>query len=546
MVIRIKSPEGRVLSPCHSLNRPGTEEKSFSPLCLCAFAPLPLALLFFLCILTFLLPCAIGCHSKNPTVAKLGDQEITTKELEAALARLPEHRREEFKEKVLNELLEVKFFSQEARKAGLENDPQIKESLEKITNENLARFFVKKHLDKQAEPSEEDLKLYYLKNKDKFHMPKSVSVQHIVVQGMKRAGDLLKELKEGASFEELAKRKSICRCWKKGGTHGWLFKGRMDPGLEKAAFDLENEKLGDSIIETKDGYQIIKVLDKRDEMDVPFEKAKAGIRSMLFWERKNRLLQKYYEEAKVNFHPSEEHLLAKVGEEGINEEVIAPIMKMAKEKEKDRVRDKWVHYLVETDIFSREARKVNLENDPEVAAEIRSMANQTLANAFRKKFIIDKVKVSDQEIDKFYQSHLEEFRIPAKVRVESIVVKTQEEAEALLKELKEGTPFRDLAMKKSIHPSAARGGDVGWFAKGEKDSALEKAAFALEKGAMSGVIKTEAGCEVIKLMDKKGGEIMPLDEVKQTIKMKLMMQHLEEAKQRYYKKGNSLMPKIQG
>jgi peptidyl-prolyl cis-trans isomerase C len=287
-------------------------------------------------------------------------------------------------------------------------------------------------------------------------------------------------------------------------------------------------------------------LDKRNEMDVPYEKARKGIRSMLFWERKNKLIQKYYEEAKVNLHPSEEHLLAKVGEEGINEEVIAPVMKIAKESEKDTVRDKWIHYLVETNIFSRKAREEHLENDPEATAEIVRLKNQTLANAFRKRFINDKIKVSDQDIEKFYQSHLEEFRIPAKVRIKSIVVKTQQEAESLLKELKEGSSFSDLAMKKSIHPSAARGGEVGWFARGEKDPTLEKAAFSLEKGGMSGVIKIDTGCEIIKLIDKKGGEIRPLDEVKQNIKMKLMTQQLEETKQRYYQKNNSMTPKIQG
>jgi len=117
------------------------------------------------------------------------------------------------------------------------------------------------------------------------------------------------------------------------------------------------------------------------------------------------------------------------------------------------------------------------------------------------------------------------------------VVETQEQAEGIWQELRGGASFSDLAMKRSIHPSSSKAGEIGWFDQGEGEPALEAAALALEKGEMSGIIKTEAGYEIIKLMDRKGGGIQPFDEVKQTIKMKLMVQKVEEAKARYYKKA---------
>jgi parvulin-like peptidyl-prolyl isomerase len=66
---------------------------------------------------------------------------------------------------------------------------------------------------------------------------------------------------------------------------------------------------------------------------------------------------------------------------------------------------------------------------------------------------------------------------------------------------------------------------------------VEKLAFSLEKGENSDVIKTEAGYEIIKLMDRKGGELRPLDEVGQGIKMTLTKQKFEREKRNYYKKA---------
>ncbi|MEW5801655.1 MAG: peptidyl-prolyl cis-trans isomerase [bacterium] len=506
--------------------------------------------LFSLGMLMLLLPCMYGCHAQKDAAARFedhepdkylnrypepgSDQEVDKEELEAALRRLPEHRREEFRETVLNRLLETKAFARKAREAGLDRDRKVKEELRRVTDETLARFFIKKCLDKEAQISREDLENYYQKNRDAFALPASVSVQHIVVQSGKRAEELLGALQEGASFETLAREKSICRCWKSGGKHGWLYKGRIDPDLEKAAFALKTGKLSD-VIKTKDGYQIMKVLDTKNEQLVSFEEAKEGIRSRLFEKRRRELLQKYFEEAKVSFHPAEEHILARVGGEVISEEMLFPFLSNASEKEKEKLKGAWVHYLVETSVFSKKAREANLESDPEVGAEIKRRVTWTLANAFRKN--MDEITVSEQDIAEFYQSHLEEFTVPVKVRTEAIIVKTHKEAEDLLKELDAGASFCDLAMKKSIHPSAARGGEIGWFGRGEKDASWEKTAFALEKGEISEVIKTDAGYGIIKLMDRKGGKVRPLDEVKQAIRMKLTMQQAEEARHRYHDKA---------
>ncbi len=85
-----------------------------------------------------------------------------------------------------------------------------------------------------------------------------------------------------------------------------------------------------------------------------------------------------------------------------------------------------------------------------------------------------------------------------KIKASHILVKKRSEAEKILKELKNGASFSELAKKHSTCPSAKRGGDLGFFSHGQMVKEFEKAAFALKKGEISGIVKTEFGFHIIK------------------------------------------------
>lgn len=493
-----------------------------------------LRLFLYLLILWLSQILVLGCR-ENKVVAKIGDQVITQKELEAALKDLPEPKREILRDKVLENLMEIKIFSLEARKAGLEKEPKIQTKLERMKNEVLAQSFIKRYLDKEAEPSEKELRSYYLEHQEDFLIPASVLIQHIVVKDRKKAEKLGKSLAKGVSFEEMATHDSICRCWKKGGHHEWMPINKMDRELSGAITTLKIGQLS-NLIETPKGYQIIKVLERKNEGKIPFKQARKALHDRFFRHKRHQLIQTYYEQAKVNTRSAEEGVLAKIGDEVITEEALALILDRVSEKEneKERVKKRWVSYFIETKVFSKEAKKVKLEDDPQVIAELLKRSEKILAAAFYKDFIKNQITINDQEIESYYQSHPEIFKVPVKIRVKSILVNTKREAEDVLKELKGGAPFGELAMKKSIHPSSSKAGEIGWFVEGKKEPAFEKIALALQKEEISGLIETKGGYEIIKLMDRKGGQTKSFDEVKQSIKMKLMAQKVEEKKQYYY------------
>jgi peptidyl-prolyl cis-trans isomerase C len=88
-----------------------------------------------------------------------------------------------------------------------------------------------------------------------------------------------------------------------------------------------------------------------------------------------------------------------------------------------------------------------------------------------------------------------------KVHCAHILVKTEKEVNQVLDRLKKGEKFSAIAKNVSLCPSGKRGGDLGTFGRGQMVKEFEKAAFALEKGQISGIVKTQFGYHIIKRLE---------------------------------------------
>jgi len=88
-----------------------------------------------------------------------------------------------------------------------------------------------------------------------------------------------------------------------------------------------------------------------------------------------------------------------------------------------------------------------------------------------------------------------------KVHCAHILVKTEKEVNAILDRIKKGDKFSAIAKEVSICPSKKRGGDLGTFGRGQMVKEFENAAFALEKGQISGIVKTQFGYHIIKRLE---------------------------------------------
>jgi len=94
-------------------------------------------------------------------------------------------------------------------------------------------------------------------------------------------------------------------------------------------------------------------------------------------------------------------------------------------------------------------------------------------------------------------------RMPKQVNCSHILVATEKEAKDLLAKINAGKSFGDMAKQWSKCPSGKKGGDLGWFGKGQMVPEFEKAAFEGEKGKIYGPVKTQFGWHLIKINDQK-------------------------------------------
>jgi len=88
-----------------------------------------------------------------------------------------------------------------------------------------------------------------------------------------------------------------------------------------------------------------------------------------------------------------------------------------------------------------------------------------------------------------------------KVHCAHILVKTENEANKVLERLSKGEKFSQIAKDASLCPSKKRGGDLGTFGRGQMVKEFEKAAFDLEKGQISGIVKTQFGYHIIRRLE---------------------------------------------
>lgn len=173
--------------------------------------------------------------------------------------------------------------------------------------------------------------------------------------------------------------------------------------------------------------------------------------------------------------------------------------------------------------------------------------------------VADKVKVSDAETKAFYDANPHLFEQEERVHARHILKmvepsagaidkdKKKKELEDVLKALKNGSDFNDLAMKYSDDPSKIMGGDLGYFTRGRMVKPFEDAAFALKPGEISGIVETQFGYHIIKVEDHQQARTIPYEEIKGVIADNLSMQKRQEAAGQYvdelYKKSEI---KIQG
>jgi peptidyl-prolyl cis-trans isomerase C len=184
-----------------------------------------------------------------------------------------------------------------------------------------------------------------------------------------------------------------------------------------------------------------------------------------------------------------------------------------------------VEYLVEAHLFAEAAGKNQLGAGKEFEDRLAYYKLRALRDTFYEKKVRD--AVTEAEAKKAYDEQIAKIVPEPEVRARHILVKTEQEAKDLVKQLKGGADFVELAKKSSDGPSAQTGGDLGYFARGQMVKPFEDAAFVLKAGEISAPVQTEFGWHVIKVEDKRNRPVPGFDEVKDQLMASLVQNQLK-------------------
>lgn len=185
-----------------------------------------------------------------------------------------------------------------------------------------------------------------------------------------------------------------------------------------------------------------------------------------------------------------------------------------------------------TDIYLLSTQEVakDLEDDPQVAAQIELQKRGVLAQAVATQFFTEN-EVSEEEVQAEYSEQVKSAP-PLQYKARHILVPTQGAAVEVIGELDAGADFEELAKEKSTGPSAPNGGDLGWFSPNQMVSAFSDSVAELDDGAYTKEpVQTEFGWHVILREESRESEAPPLDSVReavtQSVQQKKFQAHLE-------------------
>ena len=174
--------------------------------------------------------------------------------------------------------------------------------------------------------------------------------------------------------------------------------------------------------------------------------------------------------------------------------------------------------IIEIRLLSAKARADGLDKDAEFQRRLAFLQDRALHSALVDASVAG--TISDAEIQARYDAEIASTPPVNEVRARHILVKTEEEANAIIAELDAGGDFEAIAKEKSSDPgSGAQGGDLGYFGPGQMVPEFEQAAQALDVGAYTKApVKSQFGFHIIKVEDKRARQAPPFEEAKNQIR----------------------------
>ncbi|MBN2104378.1 peptidyl-prolyl cis-trans isomerase [bacterium] len=528
--------------------------------------------------IALLLPVMWGCGKKEATLARIGKQiTISVEDFREANTRF--RKGESFEEDLeklkteLKEMIDSKLILLGAYEAGYDQDStvlaekqsaEIQESIQKLYQHEIVNKYV----------LESDIRDYYIKTGRQVVVrnilievpPQSDSV---VVDLIKRDAEaLLRKLRNGESFEFLASKHSQDRRTAiNGGLIGTLKYADIGDPIQEAAFSMKQGEISD-IIQTKKGFNILKVEEIQNIDQKPYFDAREGIKSAIarhkrqaineyagkYWDKlkESKKVQLYNENIDSVFQiiitwntfitdsvltgladlPDSIRNMTLLSYKGgevkvsdfehwIKQVMVEPDIRGGITRM--RTFEKMLDNLLMGDLLYETAKQKGLDEYPDVQKKVRKAYERKMIQLFIQREIWGTIDPSEEDIVQYYREHIEDkYTQPSRYQLQEIVVETEELAEQIVAWAKAGQRFSTLVQKYSVKPGKERNQGIEENVTKKRKPKHFAYADSLSVGDIGGPIKLrENRYSVIKVLERTAPSPRPFEKIKGRVRIHL-------------------------
>lgn len=444
-------------------------------------------------------------------------------------------------------LLQKKLFAHEGRRQGYHRDPDVKRIVNWIKADELRKALYRHEIENKIQIGEADLRAAYQKENVQFQ------VRHLFARTEPEIHALQKALDRGISWEYLAQSSfTDSNLANSGGSLGWIGVGQMDPVIEDTVFSLLVGRISQPV-RSRYGYHLLQVMNTRqniftteDDFYTNKERLYNQLRRLEEKKRADAFIKEFMADKDVKMiNRAFDHLVAKIRdnvidardidhlnlpqikdgelshlsqglEDHFHEVLITfkggqwtlgefldrlyqiPVGRRPRLGSPIKFRDD-LGIMIRDEFLTQEALKRRLEKDPIVQKEVKHWEDEYTFSRFWQD-IEANISISDEQARTFYEQHSSRYWQPEQVQIQEILVKSETEAQAIIRKLKTGANFSELARNHSLRKSAAQhGGDLGWISY-EQLGNISEVAFKLQSGEISAPIQVEGGFAVIQVI----------------------------------------------
>jgi foldase protein PrsA len=499
-----------------------------------------------------------GCARKGDVVATVDGVAITAEAFRARyeqfLAQGGKRDNIVLRQEILNNMINERLMYTDIARQGMDRDSAYRRRMRMAEAQALLDGYARRISFDTIKITEEDARQEF-----RFFNTKA-SARYLYAKTEAGARELKRRLEQGETFESLAREvfedPGLATNGGYLGVFGW---GEMESALEEAAFTLPLGTISDPI-KLRVGYAIVKpesrvVQPLASESD--YYKVRQKLADRVQEKKIDRLVRKAGEEVAQALAPSfHEHAVQEVFKNwnvlvreqpgGIESRELPENISAMKFMEFSRgswtvgdfiAKAEWTTDkqrrrvqspddvkdiaigLATRDVLLERARAMNLQNDSTVKAQIAHVRERYLLKRWADS-VMDTVGRSgwdERLLDSVYNAHRAQFAFPPEVNVAEILVRTEEEAKALRKQLDRGGNFAELARKHSIRLWAAkRGGELGFGTKATFGPMGEKF-FAARVGELIGPVFVDPYWAVFKIIERKPGREKSFEEAREDV-----------------------------